>query len=83
MPEDIISAYTYKEEDVRQLMMAILHVADLGNCIKPVALHAAWSVQVLHEFFHEAALEKELGLKPLPFMDPEQCYVPTAQMDFL
>ena len=73
----------YDPSDVRQIMLAMLHAADLGNSVKPVHLHARWSVHVIEEFFQEAGLQKELGMTSLAFMDPAQCYVPVTQVSWV
>lgn len=36
-------------EDVRCVLLGLLHAADLGNCVKPIHIHASWSVQVIQE----------------------------------
>ena len=39
--------------EVRGILIALLHAADLGNSFKPVHLHAKWSLRVMEEFFGE------------------------------
>ena len=70
-------------EDARTVLMGLFHAADLGNCVKPVHLHVRWSLAVNQEFFREARIQKELGIEPVPFMDPDQSYCPSSQMDFM
>lgn len=73
----------FTRDEVKQVMNAFLHIADLGHAFKPPRLHALWSARVLQEFFAEAEIQKELGIPPLPFMDPDKCFVPVAQMEYL
>ena len=61
----------YDPSDVRQIMLAMLHAADLGNAAKPTPLHARWACRVMAEFFREAEMQRELGMAPLPIMDPK------------
>lgn len=70
-------------KDVLGIMNAFVHLADLGHALKHPALHAIWSGRVLQEFFSEAELVRELGMEPLPLMDPHKCVVPLSQMEYI
>ena len=69
--------------DLRLLLRALIHIADLGHAWKPSYIHAKWSYRAIVEFFNEGTEQKELGMNPLPMMDRAQCYVPLSQADFL
>ena len=57
--------------EARQLLRSLVHAADLGNAAKPTPLHARWACRVMAEFFREAEMQRELGMAPLPIMDPK------------
>jgi len=82
--EDVLQGTrAYSTSEARCILLGLLHLADLGNCVKPVIRHVKWSLQVFQEFFREGSMQRERGVKPLPFMDDDACYSPASQMEFL
>lgn len=49
MVSDVEHVSALTRADVRCIMLGLLHAADIGNCVKPVDLHVAWSVKVVRE----------------------------------
>ena len=63
-----------------KLMKMVLKLADISNEVRPLDVSAAWIDRLLHEFFHQARLEKLLALPVTPFMDPERVHKAASQV---
>lgn len=61
----------------------LLHAADLGNPVKPIAFYEKWVEHVTNEFFAQGDKEKELGLPISPMCDRSTTNIPTMQMGFI
>ena len=46
------------DDDVLCILDGLLRAGDLGNCVKPVHLHARWSLLINREYAEEARMEK-------------------------
>ena len=51
-----------KEDDRRFILCVLLHAADIGNPVKPLATYNKWADRVLSEFFTQGDLEQKFGL---------------------
>lgn len=70
-------------DDVRLLLQAFMHTADLGHCARPFEVHQ-WSVCALEmEFFKQGDKEKELGLSIMPMMNRQRDSAAASQGFFL
>jgi len=73
-------------QDIDKLVLEqhIVHMADIGHPLRPVAIHQQWSALVRDEFLAQGDREKELGLHPGPLFDRDK--TPTlakSQLGFL
>jgi len=58
--------------DKRALEQYLVHTADIGHALRPVAQHQEWTKRVNEEFFAQGDQEKELGLTPINLFDREK-----------
>ena len=72
-----------KEDDRRFILCVLLHAADIGNPVKPLATYNKWTDRVLSEFFTQGDLEQKFGLPKSPMMDPAATNKPMSQINFI
>lgn len=69
--------------DNRLLLQAFMHMADIGHCARPFAIHQHLVVQLEKEFFNQGDKERELELPVMPLMDRTRDSAAAGQGFFL
>lgn len=69
--------------DRLQILGMLLHVADLGNPVKPLPLYLRWTDMVIAEFYEQGDEEKALGLPVSPMCDRTAPDVAKSQLGFI
>merc|ERR1719188_2775842 len=78
-PEERAETLVQKSQGV---INAMLHVADVGNAVKPWTLCFEYANRVLDEFFLQGDREKELGMPVQMLCDRETVNRANAQIGF-
>jgi hypothetical protein len=66
-----------------QILMFLLHSADISNPTKPQATAVRWAHSALSEFFAQGEKEKELSLPVSPLCDKQTTKTADSQIGFL
>jgi len=69
--------------DRRMLLQAFIHMADLGHCCRPWAIHRYLVVGLEDEFFLQGDLERSMGIPCMPMMDRTKDKTAATQDFFL
>jgi len=76
--------YSGSDIDKCLLERSLVHLADIGHPLKPVAQHKNWAQRVTEEFFAQGDKEKELGFTPLTLFDRKEApALPNSQIGFM
>lgn len=65
------------------ILIFLLHSADISNPAKPQSLAVSWAKRALEEFFAQGDKEKELALPVSPMCDKETTKTADSQIGFL
>jgi hypothetical protein len=80
----IISEETRDEADTAwQILIFMLHMADISNAGKAGAISRKWTDRCLEEFFNQGDQEKRLGIDPSPQCDRLATSKPDSQIGFI
>jgi hypothetical protein len=60
---------TLSAQHIQILLQSALHVSDLSNPSRPLAIALRWTDKITEEFFSQGDSEKEMGLKVSLMMD--------------
>eukprot|EP00930_Biecheleria_cincta_P064261 TRINITY_DN49823_c0_g1_i1.p1 TRINITY_DN49823_c0_g1~~TRINITY_DN49823_c0_g1_i1.p1 ORF type:complete len:523 (-),score=93.19 TRINITY_DN49823_c0_g1_i1:108-1676(-) len=73
-----------QEIDKILLEKNLVHLADIGHPLRPVAQHQDWAKRVTEEFFAQGDREKDLGFSPIALFDRKEAPpLPKGQIGFL
>ena len=72
-----------KAEASWEILMYMLHLADISSQGKGPHLFIKWTKRVMDEFFLQGDLEQELGLDISPLCDRKTTSVPESQVGFI
>jgi cAMP-specific phosphodiesterase 4/calcium/calmodulin-dependent 3',5'-cyclic nucleotide phosphodiesterase len=71
------------KEDKLMVLGACLHAADISNPARPLMTALVWTERVLHEFFAQGDLERELGHPVGPLNDRATTNIAKCQVGFV
>lgn len=70
-------------DDIKFLLCATIHAADISNGLKSRGLCLQWVSRVMEEFFRQGDLEATLGMRISPFYDRGTTSISQCQKGFL
>lgn len=71
------------EENTWQLLMFMMHLADISGQAKPDSIFQKWTTRVMDEFFEQGDQEASLGMAISPLCDRKATKVADSQVGFI
>ncbi|CAB9517448.1 affinity cAMP-specific and IBMX-insensitive 3',5'-cyclic phosphodiesterase [Seminavis robusta] len=72
-----------KDEEVWQILLFLLHMADISNSAKPDPIFSLWAERVMEEFFQQGDEESRLGMPISNLCNRATVNIPDSQFGFM